>query len=62
MQAEVPLGKITKKIELKIPTIKKEIDEASLRDIKLRKMQEEIDQMKKESAILRNKLDENIDE
>ena len=43
MQAEVPLGKITKKIELKIPTIKKEIDEASLRDIKLRKMQEEID-------------------
>lgn len=46
IEVEVPLGKIKKQIQLKIPTVRKELDESSLRDIKMRKMQEEIDSVK----------------
>ena len=42
----MPIGKIVKKMDMTISTHKKEVDEVKLRDMKLRKVQNELELLK----------------
>jgi hypothetical protein len=53
---EVPIGKITRKMELTIPTEKKEVDEGKLRELRFSKIQLELDALKEENAQLKEKM------
>ena len=43
---EVPIGKITKKMELAIPIHRREVDQAILTDLKFKKMQAELEELR----------------
>ena len=47
---------MTRKLELKIPTVKKQIDISDLRDNKMKKIEKEITQLKKEREEINDKL------
>lgn len=39
VSVDMPLGKVSRKVELKFPTHRKEVDESVIRDIRFRKLQ-----------------------
>lgn len=55
----MPLGKITRKMELKIPTHRKEVDESVIREMKFRKLQLELEELKAENTELKKRVKEN---